>query len=89
VDTLVAPEAGVVVYHRGLGDRVTAGELVAEIVAPFGEPWGAARTPVHAAAAGLLFAHAIGRLVRPGQKFCKVAGREPLAYRGRGKLLGD
>ncbi len=89
VDTLVAPGAGVVVYRRGLGDQVAAGELVAEIVAPFGEPWGAARTPVYCAATGLLFAHAIGRLVSPGQKFCKVAGREPLAYRRQGKLLGD
>ena len=89
LEWLRAPCAGVVVYRRPLGARVAAGDLVAEIVAPLGEPLGAARTPVHCGTGGLLLGHSIGRLVRPGQRFCKVAGREPLASPGSGPLLAD
>ena len=89
VDVLTAPAAGVLVYHKPLGAWVNTGELVAEVVDPLGEPPGAARTPIRSGTTGLLFARATERLARPGQKFCKVAGREPLSYRQSGKLLGD
>ncbi|HPE74150.1 MAG TPA: succinylglutamate desuccinylase/aspartoacylase family protein, partial [Candidatus Competibacter sp.] len=89
VDVLTAPVAGVLVYRKRLGDAVSAGEVVAELVDPLGEPLGAARLTVRAATSGLLFARMGERLARPGQKFCKVAGREPLSYRQSGKLLED
>lgn len=89
VDVLTAPAAGVLVYRKQLGERIEAGEVVAEVVDLFGEPLGAARQPIRAATSGLLFARMTERLVRPGQKFCKIAGQEPLAYRQAGKLLED
>ncbi|MFZ1643816.1 MAG: succinylglutamate desuccinylase/aspartoacylase family protein [Candidatus Contendobacter sp.] len=89
VDVLTAPTAGVLIYRKPLGGLVAAGEVVAELVDPLGEPLGAARTPIRSAASGLLFARMTERLTRPGQKFCKVAGREPLSYRQAGKLLDD
>ena len=89
VDVLTAPVAGVLAYRKHLGDAVSAGEVVAELVDPLGEPLGAARLAVRAATSGLLFARMGERLARPGQKFCKVAGREPLSYRQSGKLLED
>ena len=89
VDVLTAPVAGVLVYRKRLGDAVSVGEVVAELVDPLGEPLGAARLAVRAATSGLLFARMGERLARPGQKFCKVAGREPLSYRQSGKLLED
>ncbi|MBK8753472.1 MAG: succinylglutamate desuccinylase/aspartoacylase family protein [Candidatus Competibacteraceae bacterium] len=89
VDVLTAPAAGVVVYRKRLGEVVAAGEVVAELVDPLGEPLGMARTPIHSKTDGLLFARMSERLVRPGQKFCKVAGREPLDYRQAGQLLED
>lgn len=89
VDVLTAPMAGVLVYRKRLGERVTAGEIVAELVDPLGEPVGAARTPIRSAASGVLFARMTERLARPGQKFCKVAGRESLSHRQAGKLLED
>ncbi len=89
VDVLTAPAAGVLVYRKRLGERVAAGEVVAELVDPLGEPLGAARTPIRSAASGLLFARMTERLARPGQKFCKVAGQEPLSHRQAGKLLED
>ena len=89
VDVLTAPAAGVLVYRKQLGDRVAAGEVVAELVDPLGEPVGAARTPIRSTASGLLLARMTERLARPGQKFGKVAGREPLSHRQAGKLLED
>ena len=89
VDVLTAPVAGVLVYRKKLGEYVTEGEIVAELVCPFDEPPGAARLAVHATTSGLLFARTTERLARPGQKFCKVAGRKSLSYRRAGKLLED
>jgi uncharacterized protein len=89
VDVLTAPATGVLVYPKPLGVWVNTGELVAEVVDPLGEPPGAARISIYSNTSGLLFARAAERLVRPGQKFCKVAGQVPLSYRQAGKLLGD
>lgn len=89
VDVLIAPAAGVLVYRKRLGEKVAAGEIVAELVDPLGGPPGTTRTPIRSTASGLLFARMTERLVRPGQKFCKVAGREPLSHRQAGKLLED
>lgn len=89
VDVLSAPAAGVLVYQQALGAIVQAGEVVAELVDPLGEPLGAARIPIRSTTHGVLFARMSERLVRPGQKFCKIAGREPLSHRQPGKLLGD
>jgi predicted deacylase len=89
VEILTAPAAGVVVYRRRLGEAVRAGDLIAEIVDPLGQPWGAARTPVHSTIDGLLFNHATSRMLRLGQRFCRIAGAEPLAARKTGLLLGD
>ena len=82
---MTAPVAGVVVYAKQLGERVAAGDLLAEIVAPLG----AARTPVISGTSGVLLGRAMGRLVRPGQRICKVAGKEPILSPRRGKLLAD
>lgn len=89
VDVLTAPTAGVLLYRKQLGDQVQAGEVVAEVVDPLGEPPGTARSEIRAQTGGVLFARASERLARPGQKFCKVAGREPLNYRRAGTLLED
>ena len=89
VDVLVAPVAGVLVYGKALGEQVRAGAIVAELVDPLGEPLGAARTPVRAVTDGVLLTRMSERLARPGQKFCKIAGREPLGYRRAGQLLED
>lgn len=89
VDVLTAPTAGVLVYRKHPGDQVAAGETVAEVVDPLGEPLGAARVAIQAATDGLLFARMTERLARPGQRFCKIAGPRPLAYRQAGQLLDD
>ena len=89
VDVLTAPAAGVLVYRKQLGDSVAVGEVVVELVDPLGDPVSAARAPIRSAASGLLLARMTERLARPGQKFCKVVGREPLSHRQAGTLLED
>jgi len=86
VDVLRAPVGGLVVYHAALGDHVTAGQVVAEIIDPLAEDPAAVRTPVTTSADGLFFARKIERLARPGQGIGKVAGSRPLPTR-TGALL--
>ena len=73
VDPLVAPVPGVVVYRAAPGDRVAAGEAVAEIV----DPVGGGRTVPRARASGVLFARSAGRFAVPGRRLGKIAGAEP------------
>jgi predicted deacylase len=89
VDVLTAPAAGVLVYRKRLGEQVAAGEVVAELADPLDDPANAAREPIRGATSGVLFARMTERLARPGQKICKIAGRELLNYRQAGKLLED
>lgn len=88
VDTVNAPAAGLACYQRPLGATVQAGEVVAVIVDPAAEP-GANRIEVATQQSGRLFAFNEHRLVQPGDRIAKVAGREPLSYRKQGALLED
>jgi predicted deacylase len=83
MDPVKAPVAGLVVYRRQLGDRVRAGETIAEIVDPLG-----ASLEVAARTDGLLFARSMQRFVRPGTNIAKIAGAETLPDRV-GHLLSD
>ncbi|MDX1655593.1 MAG: M14 family metallopeptidase [Candidatus Competibacteraceae bacterium] len=89
VDVLTCPGAGILAYRKSLGDRVEEGEVVADLVDLLHENPHAARTPIPSATDGILFARMAEKLARPGQKICKVAGVERLAYREAGKLLED
>lgn len=89
VDVLTSPGAGILAYHKALGDAVARGEVVAELVDLTGADPHQARVPIRAATDGILFARMAEKLARPGQKICKIAGREKLAYRQPGKLLED
>ena len=78
-----APAAGIVVYRAGLGERVAAGDTVAEIVDPLG-----GTVPVLARTSGVLFARHDQPVAWPGKVIGKIAGREPLPER-KGALLTD
>lgn len=86
-DLIYAPAAGIVVYHKALGDWVEAGEVVAELVSLLAEHNEPARTPLVSRASGLFFAHMGDRMVAPGAALAKVCGAEPLTHRESGKLL--
>lgn len=84
---LRAPGCGVLAYHKQLGDHVARGETVAELVDVFAEDAAASRVAVKSQTNGVLFARNAAKLVRPGQPFAKIAGREPLPERVSGQLL--
>ncbi len=86
VDVLRSPGAGLLAYRHGLGDKVQAGEIIAELVDLESVNQ---RTPIRANTSGMLFTRVRDKLVRPGQGIAKIAGSTPLDYRKAGTLLQD
>lgn len=80
VEPLHAPHSGVLVFLKQLGERVAAGEAVADIV----NPVSGRTTTLKAGQAGVLFASTAHRHLLKGMHVCKIAGAE--AYR-TGSLL--
>jgi predicted deacylase len=72
VDSLAAPHSGVLVFRKKLGERVEAGDAVADIVNPVS---GQVST-LHAGQAGVLFASTAHRHLLRGMHVCKIAGAE-------------
>jgi uncharacterized protein len=70
VEPLHAPQSGVLVFLKRLGERVAAGDVVAEIV----DPVGGKTAPVTATQAGVLFAGTAHRHLLKGMHVCKIAG---------------
>jgi uncharacterized protein len=73
VEPLHAPQSGVLVFLKALGDEVKAGEAVADIVNPV---TGQTAT-VRASRDGLLFASTAHRHLLRGMHVCKIAGTTP------------
>ena len=70
VEPIVAPHSGVLVFLKKLGERVAAGEAVADIVNPVSGQVSTLRT----AQGGVLFASTAHRHLLRGMNVCKVAG---------------
>lgn len=69
-EPITAPHAGVVVFRRRPGDRVAAGEAIADLVrADTGDI-----TTLSSAHGGLLYARCGSRWATPGKRLAKVAG---------------
>jgi len=73
VEPLHAPQSGVLVFLKALGERVTAGEAVADIV----NPVSGATATLRASQEGLLFASTAHRHLMRGMQVCKIAGATP------------
>jgi predicted deacylase len=82
VEPIDAPHAGVVVFLKNPGDKVVAGEAVADLV----DPVSGEATPLRCAVAGVFFARTVHRHVLRGMTVGKVAG--PVAFR-TGSLLSQ
>ena len=80
-EPVVAPASGIIVFRAGIGERIEAGTIVAEIV----DPTTGALTEVRTQAGGVVFARALVRFATQGQRIAKVAGTT--AWR-KGGLLG-
>ncbi len=87
VDVVRAPAAGILIFRAALGERVSEGQVVAEVVDPAAHDPDGARATAVSAAEGILFAHKMNRLVQPGERICYVAGKVPLVHRKSGNLL--
>lgn len=72
-ETLHAPQGGVVVFLRGVGERVEAGEVVVEVI----DPISGRSEPVRAGVAGCLYARENRRYATRGMDLCKIAGSVP------------
>lgn len=73
VEPLYAPQSGVLVFLKALGEQVMAGEAVADIV----NPVSGATATVRASKDGLLFASTAHRHLLRGMQVCKIAGATP------------
>jgi predicted deacylase len=74
VEYLHAPHSGVLVMRRELGEQVSAGEAIADLI----DPVSGTTTSVSASIAGLLFASTAHRHLLRGMQVCKVAGATAL-----------
>lgn len=72
-EQLSTPVAGLVLYPTALGQSVTAGELVAEIVDPTAGP-DAPRTRLHAGIAGHVVSRRLQRIAGPGDFVVMIVG---------------
>lgn len=86
---LTAPAAGIVVWHAALGDTVTAGDTVAELVEFGAGAVPAPRHPVVTRQSGILFSMHHEPLQRPGERIGKVAGSDPIERRPGEQLLSN
>ena len=89
VDLITAPRAGVVGYHKEVGDFVKKGEVVATLYDPAAIDPIAARLDLVAGTDGIMFSRFSDKLVEPGENIAKVAGAHSLSYRKAGSLLED
>ena len=71
---LFAPEGGIVVYHRDLGDHVAEGEAFCHLI----DAESRSRAAVVAPLSGLLYARRSHRFARKGQYICAIAGDVPV-----------
>ncbi|WP_337065000.1 succinylglutamate desuccinylase/aspartoacylase family protein [Rouxiella badensis] len=83
---LQAPAMGLLVWKKRLGDTVSLGELIAEIV-PIEASLGTPRVPVYSDIDGKIIVQPLFKMVRTGQRVALLAGKTPLAHRKAGQLL--
>jgi predicted deacylase len=79
-EALVAPAAGLLSYRAKLGDRLTQGDVVAEIT----DLQTGTVTPVRAGTSGVFYARPATRIAEVAKRLGKIAGAEPFR---RGPLL--
>ena len=79
VDYVVAPSAGLIAFCKAPGDRIAAGETVAELIDPAAEDPKAVRAPLKSKTDGVMFSRHTMKFAIPGERICSIAGPEPLA----------
>lgn len=80
---------GLLAYRVQLGERVSKGQPVADIIAMDGPGAFLARTPVLAGTDGFVLSRLTAKYVKRGTSIAKIVGTEPLPTRAGGYLLED
>ena len=89
MDLVKAPCAGIVCYHKAIGEEVEAGEEIGEVVNLMEDDVDLSSYPLIARTNGVFFARVQRRLVMYGESIAKIAGKEHLAFREIGHLFED
>ena len=81
--------SGILTYKVAVGDHVTTGQHVADIIDPTELDPVKARMPMFATTTGFVLSRRTRKLMFPGESVMKIVGREVLASRQGGYLLED
>lgn len=87
-DVVRAPHAGLLAYRVALGERVSKGQPVADLIALDGPEAFEARTPLLAGTDGIVLTRVFHKYAARGQGIMKIVGKTPLPSR-KGYLLED
>ncbi|KKB11913.1 succinylglutamate desuccinylase [Devosia geojensis] len=80
---------GLLAYRVELGQKVTKGQPIADLIAMDGPGAFIVRTPVLAGTDGFVLSRALSKYVPRGGSIAKIVGTQPLASRAGGYLLED
>lgn len=80
---------GMVAYRVDLGQHVTKGQPIADLIAMDGPEAFIARTPIVAGTDGIVLSRALRKYVTRGEGIAKIVGKVPLPARKGGYLLED
>ena len=80
---------GILTYKVAVGDKVTKGQHVADIIDPTELDPAKARTPMYATTDGFILSRRTRKLMFPGESIMKIVGKEVLESRKGGYLLED
>ncbi|HEY0920377.1 succinylglutamate desuccinylase/aspartoacylase family protein [Devosia sp.] len=83
------PGPGLVAYRVELGERVTQGQPIADLIALHGPDAFTARTPIRAGTDGFVLSRSLAKYAPRGTMIAKIVGTEPLPGRTGGYLLED
>jgi predicted deacylase len=88
-EVLRVSQPGLLAYRVELGERVTKGQPIADLIAMDGPEAFLARTPVLAGTDGFVLSRATAKFVKAGTSIAKIVGATPLPARAGGYLLED
>lgn len=88
-EVLRSDRPGLLAYRVDLGDRVSKGDVVADIIAMDGPGAFIDRTPLRAGTDGLILSRASAKYTVRGASVAKIVGTEILPSRAGGYLLED
>ncbi len=82
MELLRVDRPGLLAYKVSLGERVSRGDVIADLICLDGPEAFQCRTPFRAGTDGMVISRNIRKYVWPGCSIAKIVGTEPLASRG-------